>query len=285
MFLQTLFALSSLIPAITAFVPPHGLAGTERVTRGTYHRSTITVTGGRIFAAEVFTPQTASFESRYPGAIVIATDETRDRAILIASRMSEIGVTVIMYTQETNATHRLLVSDAMAAVDSVRRRGDVRPEEVGIIAFEEATEVVPDLVRDTTLSFAIAASGDEYWHDLRTRYANVHAATLVVQGVDSLGKPSAVSRRLGSTGPTIDTTSMTVSPTVAAPPPPPDPGATAGTGVPGVAPNVTVWPVPRSQLEAIGEVHSPLGLRMVSWIREQVHVTPIAQQQQTITIH
>ena len=51
--------------------------------------------------------------------------------------MAEIGVTVLMYSQVPYADHHLLILDAQAAVDSMRRRFDVRPEEVGVIAFEE----------------------------------------------------------------------------------------------------------------------------------------------------
>jgi hypothetical protein len=284
MFLQTLFALSSLIPAITAFAPAHHEAVGERAvpSSAAYTRRTITISGGRQFTAEVFTPKLTSSESRYPGAIVIATDETRDRAFLIASRMSEIGVTVIMYTQIWNGTHRLWVFDAQAAVDSMRRRQDVRIDEIGVIAFEEATTVVPDLVKDTTLTFAIAASGDEYGREVTRRYEDVHAATLVVQGVDS-EDPENVARVTGQT--------VKEEPTETAGPKPVD-SKREGDDValpppPSVAsPNVTVWPVSRAQLDGIGEPHSPLGIRVVSWVREQVHVTAsAAQQQQTITIH
>ncbi len=286
MFLQTLFALSALVPAITAFVPSSiGPSGPDGPGLYRSNRSHITIMGGRRFTAEVFPAKSASFESRYPGAIVIATEETRDRAFLVAGRLSEIGVTVIMYTQAENVTHRFLVFDAMGAIDSMRRRGDVRTEEIGVIAFEEATTVVPDLVRDTTISFAIAASVTGN-HDVGRRYAEAHAATLVVQGIDSVGATAA--KMLGDTPPPITTT--TIDPTPAASTSAPSAAINVGdTGVPqapvNMAPNVTVWPVPKSQLAGIGEAHSPLGLRVVSWIREQVHAAPTAQQQKSVIIH
>jgi hypothetical protein len=194
----------------------------------------------------------------------------------MSSRMAEIGVTVIMYTQQENAYLRLLVYDAQTAIDSIRHRLDVRKEEVGIIAFEEATAIVPLLVRDTTLTFAIAASGDAYGH-MDKRYKKTHAATLVVQGVDSLGR--ALIRPLPPEDPD----------TLPASAPAPAPPVSEETGLPKapsiMAPNVTLWPVPKAQLEDIGETHSPLGKRMVGWVREQVHAAPMAQQQQPLPIH
>jgi hypothetical protein len=264
MMLQMLFSLYTLLPV--------------GVVPASSSHSTITIHGSRTFTAEVFSPTPTLFESRYPGAVLIATDETRDRAFRVASRMAEIGVTVIMYTQETNATHRLLVYDAQTAIDSMRRRIDVRPEEVGVIAFEQATTVVPDLVRDTTLSFAIAASAQTTIRDLTERYARAHAATLLVQGIDDLNHAtipltSSVTQGAGNLSASMLTPtemqrleSQPVAPVQ-------------------VAPNVTIWPVPKEQLEAMGEVHSPLSTRVVGWVKEQVHAAPQVQQQLPMSVH
>ena len=329
MSLQTLFAL---VPAITAFVPtaspsgsalPHPASTVAVIAasacvpycigrfNGTVVTS-ITINGGRHFAARVIAPSRPS-ETKYPGAIIIATEETRDRAFAVANNMAQIGVTTIMYTQEVNATRRLLLHDARAAIDTMRRRYDVRAAEVGVVAFEEAAEIMPSLIRDTTLSFAIAASGDESLHPVNVRYNVSHAATLLVQGIDSPGEadgtgavtklagvastmphiilpeqtpaetqpfaaPSAGSNDVESNDMVVaGSSSYTVDPDesydVA-----PDPNSK-------ISPNVTVWPVPKKQLETIGEAHSPLGLRMVTWLREQVHASPSARQASPIDIH
>ena len=254
MFLQRLFVLCALCPASLASVSPSTTTAPAR------SHQTILIRGGRTFAAELLPARGRASDTRYPGAIIIATDETRDRAFLIASRMAEIGITVIMYAQDGDATHQMRVHDARAAVDSMRRRYDVRPEEVGVIAFEEATTVVPDLARDTTLDFAIAASSVEATRDLLARYTHARAATLLVRGIKSLSDSAAVARALGLDAASSSDTAKGDSVRVA-----PRPSAAPG-------PNVTVWPVPEDQLAAIGEAHSPLGLRVVSWVREQVHI-------------
>lgn len=298
MLLQTLFAVSAVVPAITAFVPspidPSGVdgLGSARSERP-LSRSALNFSGGFLSTAEVIPAKSASFDSRYPGAVVIATAETRDRAFLVASRMAEIGVTVLMYTQEDGADRTMLMYEAHEAVDSMRRRTDVRREELGIIAFEEATTVVPDLVRDTTISFAIAASGSDRTHDISRRYAEAHAATLLVQGVDTLGNADALVKLLNEPTESADPSAAPAPANDQAvsdqsTPAPTQTNALDDTGVPSapvnMAPNVTVWPVPRSQLARIGEAHSPLGLRLVSWIREQVHA-PAPQQAKSINVH
>ncbi len=270
MVLQTLFALYSLLPA--GAVASTGAVEKPAPYRPLTVRSTITIKGGRTFTAEIISPNPELFgDARYPGAVIIATEKTRDRAFLLGGRMSEIGVTVIMYTQEEYATQRLHVFDAKSAVDSMRRRGDVRPEEVGVIAFDDATIVVPDLVRDTTLNFAIAATSKESVRDLASRYARARAATLLVQGIENLdygGIPL-----LGSVTPGVIFQPIFVAPPVLKVKNLPKAEA-AKILQQQVAPNVTVWPVPREQLEGIGEIHSQLGGRLVSWVREQVHARP-----------
>ncbi len=256
MFLQTLFALYSLCPAIIASVPSP-IVGDPVVV---HH--TIVVQGGHRFVAELFSPRREREDSRYPGAIIIATDETRDRAFLLASRMAEIGVTVLMYPQDPDKGHTQLVEDARAAVDSVRRRSDVRSEEVGVIALEEATTIVPDLASDTLLNFAIAASATDRTRDGMSRYAKVRAVTLLVRGVKNASDSVAIVHRNGPAGPR------------------PSDSIEGDTTLPisqlSPAPNVTVWPVPLDQLKDIGDAHSPLGIRVVSWVREQVHATLVA---------
>jgi len=254
MVLQTLFALSSLFPVVPGIT-----------------HSTITVSGGRMFSAEVLVPKYVhTLDSKYPGAVVIATEDTRDRAYVVASRLSEIGVTVIMYTQEDFATYRLHLFDARAAIDSLRRRLDVRSEEIGVVAFEEATNVVPDLARDSTLSFAIAASVGQS-QDLSTKYSQAHAATLLVQGVTA-ATVSVPLTQVTQSGNKMDD----------GPAPPATP---APTDAQKMAPNVTLWPVSKEQLETLGEAHSPLGARVVSWVKEQVHAVPTIQQLPTVSSH
>jgi hypothetical protein len=253
MMLQTLFALSSLFPAAP-----------------TVTHTTITIHGGRMFSAQVIAPTNVrTMDSKYPGAVVIATEETRDRAYVVAGRLSEIGVTVIMYTQEDFATYRLHLFDARAAIDSLRRRLDVRPEEIGIVAFEEATNVVPELARDSALSFAIAASVGQPPQDLSVRYSQAHAATLLVQGVANTATTTVPLTAITQGSAKTDS----------------DPPLLTPGDAKKMAPNVTLWPVPREQLETLGEAHSPLGTRVVSWVKEQVHAVPSIQQQSTITIH
>jgi hypothetical protein len=255
MVLQTLFALSSLIPVVPGITP-----------------TTITVNGGRMFSAEVLVPKhVRTFDSKYPGAVVIATEDTRDRAYVVASRLSEIGVTVIMYTQEDFATYRLHLFDAKAAIDSLRRRLDVRSEEIGVVAFEEATSVVPDLARDSSLSFAIAASVGQSPQDLSAKYSSAHAATLLVQGVTAASADASAAQTTQTAGTKSDDG-------VPAPTPPPDDAQK-------MSPNVTLWPVSREQLETLGEAHSPLGARVVSWVKEQVHAIPTIQQLPTVSTH
>ena len=267
MVLQTLFALYSMFPAGPAVDP--SADPVPRIPR-TVH-ATITIEGSRVFTAEVFAPNPALFESRYPGAVIVATEETRDRAFLLGQRMSEIGVTVIMYTQEPNATHRLHVFDAKSAVDSMRRRVDVRPEEVGVIAFDVATRIVPELVRDSTLNFAIAATSKESIRDLTGRYTSARAATLLVQGIENLdhrGIPLTNSVTQGATVPP-----MYIAPPLLKPRDLPKEEAQRIQQLK-IAPNVVVWPVSQEQLEGIGDAHSLLGNRVVGWVREQVHARP-----------
>ena len=124
---------------------------------------------------------------------------------------------------------------------------------------------MPDIARDSTLNFAIAASSNDPSRTMIARYAKAHAATLVLQGVNTPVDTVTVARVLGL-GPRQS-----------------DPGGDSIPLRPALtAPNVTVWPVLKEQLEAIGDVHSPLGLRVVSWVCEQVHVTPMADQ--TVTV-
>lgn len=274
MVLQTLFALYSIVPA-------GGLTGdpADPMVRDpfTVHSTTSIVDASLLWAmsAEVFMPQPDASRTRYPGAVIVATDKTRDRAFLLGGRMAEIGVTVIMYTHEEYATHRLRVFDARAAVDSMRRRTDVRPEEVGIIAFDEASVVVPDIVGDTTLNFAIVATSKESVPTLAKRYSRARAATLLVQGIENLdygGIPLSNAVTQGA-----DIPPMFVPPPVLKVKELPA-GEVDKIFRQYAAPNVTVWPVPREQLEAIGEAHSTLGNRVVGWVKEQVHARPGALQ-------
>ena len=273
MLLQKLFLLSGLYPAVLVVAGHSSFINHPKV----YHH-TIVVEGNRRFTAELLLPAGASAlsaDSRYPGAIIIATDETRDRAFLVASRMAEIGVTAMMYVQDDSEPQSYLVHDARAAIDSMRRRYDVRREEVGIIAFEEASIVVPDLVHDTTLNFAIAASSAEPTRSVIARYANAHTATLLVRGVRNLRDSAAIVHALGLDGPSINDTRPAAPDTSVGVAPPP--------GVV-VAPNVTVWPVPRDQLKGIGDAHSPLGMRMVGWVRDQVHTDALVPQGAAISM-
>jgi hypothetical protein len=265
MFLQTLFALYSLAPAITASTPrsPFNHAALD------HH--TVVVQGSRRFTADLFSPRALSADSRYPGTIIIATDETRDRAFLVASRMAEIGITAMMYVQDDSLPIEYLMQDARAAVDSMRRRYDVRAEEIGVIAFEQATTVVPNLVHDTTLDFAIAASSAEPTRSVISRYANAHTATLLVRGVKNLKDSAAIMRALGLDGPRS--------------PEPADSARIAPPPTSPVAPNVTVWPVPRDQLKGIGETDSPLSMRMMGWVRDQVHTDVMVPNGSGVSVH
>jgi hypothetical protein len=186
--------------------------------------------------------------------------------------MAEIGITAMMYVQDDSEPQSYLVNDARAAIDSIRRRYDVRPEEVGVIAFEEATVIVQDLVHDTTLDFAIAASSAEPTRSVIARYANVHTATLLVRGVRNLQDSAAIVRALGLDSPQHPDTQTANSVGVSPPP----------GGI--LSPNVTVWPVPRDQLKGIGDANSPLGIRMVGWVRDQVHTEGIISQGSTVSM-
>ena len=278
MSLQKLFALSSLYPAVFVFA-----SHPANINHPAVSHQTIVIEGSRRFKVELISPIAAttpsrdlSADSRYPGAIIIATDETRDRAFLVASRMAEIGVTAMMYVQDDSEPQSYLVHDARAAIDSMRRRYDVRREEVGVIAFEEASIVVPDLVHDTTLNFAIAASSAEPTRSVIARYANAHTATLLVRGVRNLRDSAAIVHALGLDGPTINDTPPASDTSVGVAPPSP-----AGVVV---APNVTVWPVPRDQLKGIGDAHSALGIRMVGWVRDQVHTDAMIPQGSAVSM-
>jgi hypothetical protein len=261
MFLQTLFASCVLCFATVANTPP------STPSLPTFAHHSVAVQGGRRFTAEIISPQIGSLDTRYPGTIIIATQGTRDRAFLIASRMAEIGITAMMYVQDDSEPHSYQVHDAYAAIDSMRQRYDVRSEEVGVIAFEQATHVVPALVRDTTLEFAIAASSADPMREMVTRYANAHAATLLVHGVRDRNDSAAIARSFGL--------GVTQRPGT-------NSADSAGTisGANGiVSPNVTVWPVSKDELKGIGDAHSQLGLRVVSWVRDQVHINAIFAQQ------
>ena len=272
MFLQKLLALYTLYPAVLVSPPQPFL-----LNHPSLDHQTIVVQGNRRFTAELISPASSVvhsvlWDSKYPGAIIIATDETRDRAFLVASRLAEIGVTAMMYVQDGTEPQNYLVHDARAAIDSMRRRYDVRSEEVGVIAFEQATVVVQDLVHDTTLNFAIAASSAEPTRSVIARYANAHTATLLVRGVRNLRDSAAIVRALGLDTPqpsdtTRSTNNVGVSP----------PGAA-------VSPNVTVWPVPRDELKGIGDAHSPLGMRMVGWVRDQVHTEAMIPQGSAVSM-
>jgi hypothetical protein len=186
--------------------------------------------------------------------------------------MAEIGITAMMYVQDDSEPHSYQVHDALAAIDSMRLRYDVRPEEVGVIALEQATHVVPSLVRDTTLEFAIAASSADPMHEMVTRYSNARAATLLVHGVRNESDSAAIALSLGLSAEQLLVTKSAD-------------GITAvprSAGI--VAPNVTVWPVPQNELKAIGEAHSPLGLRVVGWVRDQVHASSMLAQQAGIPV-
>jgi len=136
------------------------------------------------------------------------------------------------------------------------------------VAFEEATGVVPDLARDSALSFAIAASIGQTPKDLSDKYSQAHAATLLVQGVTAASLNVPV-----STTTTDPATKSDDGPAPVAPP----------ANAKQMAPNVTLWPVSKEQLETLGEAHSPLGARVVSWVKEQVHAVPTLQQLPTIS--
>jgi hypothetical protein len=242
-------------------------------------RHSVTIQGGRSFSAEIISPSVMSRDSRYPGVIIIATDETRDRGFLIASRMAEIGITAMMFVQDDNEPHSYQVHDASAAIDSMRSRYDVRPEEVGVIAFEQATHVVPALVRDTTLDFAIAANSADPVREMVSRYSKAHAATLLVHGVRNRSDSAAVVLSLGLNGSSL----LSVVPNVSNPTDPSIKPTLTGTGM--VSPNVTIWPVQQDELKAIGEAHSPLCLRLVSWVRDQVHASANPEEQAGIPVH
>ncbi len=270
MVLQTLFALSSLSLGTVGggFDSPHdptGYFGLPAIQPIFIHSD------DRSLPAEAFVVAPDMTAMRYPGAVIIATTKTRDRAFRLGGRMAEIGVTVIMYIQEDYGTHRLRVYDAQMALDSIRRRSDVRPDEVGVIAFDEAASVVPDLAGDSTLTFAIVATSKEPISSLAKQYNKARAATLVVHGFEELEARRVAMTTSVTTGvdfPTLYVTAPTVSMKSF------DETTVNKIYQPHLAPNITVWPVPREQLAGIGDAQSSLGTRVAGWVKEQVHARP-----------
>lgn len=271
MVLQTLFALYSFLPAGVGFgisneIMPAG-------TRATHIHEIVILDDERHLYADILTPLKPFLDpNRVPGAVVISTHKTRDLAFLISNKMVEAGITVIIYNHEGEATLRARVFDARNALDSVRRRRDVRPEEVGLVVFDEAAIVVPDLVSDTILNFVLISNSLYSLNNLRKMVEKANPATLIVTNAPEkkkvAGIPYTSSVTPGAERPRMSVVPPSVRDQLASDE---DLMRKYNSLMP---PNVTVWPVSRDELDDVGNSNSEMVGRVMDWLREQVHLRP-----------
>jgi hypothetical protein len=201
----------------------------------------------------------ASRNDASPGALIVATNEGLPAALRFADKLADGGVVVLVRQYEAGVSSATVAWEARVALDSLRRRQDIRTADIGVIAVGTGEQLFKTLAADTTLAFVVTVDGNMTAAD-GAAYLRARVPTLVL-------RPPSIA---------IDTMTASTLTAVTAESVGSGPNAMRGEGVRltrTVGNLVTVWPVSSAMLARLHVPLDPTAERVVQWVRQRVRLS------------